>query len=393
MERKIFFKLQAEKIRSEIELALHWKTPIIIAVIYSTSHVLVDMKNVLTQEFSVLEKRFVPILLNEDNPNLVELIKDFDFAHSVFSVTGLNNGGGQDQANAYRFLNYHREYFIENNVRLLLWLRPEEFQQMALFSPDFWAFRHSVIDLTRNRATPKRSSYFQGISLLKFPWELSFPDIENALRYRKEMLSEIPNTNEALAIRINLYGEIAGLYFQKSELTKASTMLSEALEIIPHGYLKELKSKLLAGMAILSIEEGNPLQAEVASQQAVVQSKLDPYYLTILAHSRRLNGRNAEALADSLRAVRLMPTDASGWNELGNIYLNLGRFNEGMDAYKNAYTHSNDQRILINQAMLFLSIGRLVDAKECIKDIPCETLKLFIDLSHNSTRELLEKLC
>ena len=138
--RKSSFSLQLKSICSEIELSLRWKTPMIIVAIYSTSHVLSDAEKFLSKELFKQGQNLVPMLLSEDNPNLVEILNDSDILNSVFSVRCFENSESEDNANTYRYLNFHREFFVDENVRLLLWLRSKEFQKMALFAPDFFFF-------------------------------------------------------------------------------------------------------------------------------------------------------------------------------------------------------------------------------------------------------------
>jgi predicted Zn-dependent protease len=40
----------------------------------------------------------------------------------------------------------HREYLIEGNIRAIFWLTKNELKQLTRFSPDFWAFRHKVVE-------------------------------------------------------------------------------------------------------------------------------------------------------------------------------------------------------------------------------------------------------
>jgi tetratricopeptide (TPR) repeat protein len=40
----------------------------------------------------------------------------------------------------------HREYLVEGNIKAIFWLTLNEGKQLARFSPDFWAFRHKVVE-------------------------------------------------------------------------------------------------------------------------------------------------------------------------------------------------------------------------------------------------------
>ena len=65
---------------------------------------------------------------------------------SVFSVTGLSRGGGKEAANAYRALNIRREYFVDHAIRVVIWLDRNEAMALSRHAPDFWAFRHRVVE-------------------------------------------------------------------------------------------------------------------------------------------------------------------------------------------------------------------------------------------------------
>ena len=65
---------------------------------------------------------------------------------SVFSVSGLSHGGGKENANAYRALNIRREYFVDYAIRVVIWLAGDEAMALSRHAPDFWAFRHRVVE-------------------------------------------------------------------------------------------------------------------------------------------------------------------------------------------------------------------------------------------------------
>jgi hypothetical protein len=61
-------------------------------------------------------------------------------------------------------LNMHREYFIEGNIKAIFWLTINEARQLSRFSPDFWSFRHKVVEFSDLPATqydfkPKSSEH------------------------------------------------------------------------------------------------------------------------------------------------------------------------------------------------------------------------------------------
>ena len=393
MQRNPSFEEKIRSIHAEIELALRWQTPIIVVGLYANEHVLQDAQTQLSQQLSSSQQNLIHIRLTQKKPNLVDLLKDSDTSQAVFSVTGFEDGGGNDQADSYRFLNLHREYFIETRTRILLWLKPNEFQKMALYAPDFWAFRHLVFDFSDNRSTPKRSAKFEGIPIQQFPWDVVDNELEAALAYRQKALTEMPATNETLAFRLDLHGEIAGIFFAQQKRKKASLMLDNALRLIPDGHLEQIRSKILLGMAVIFISDDLPLQAEALLLQAKEISALSPAHYTVLSQSHRLSGRNSEALIAAQKALRNTPENAALWNEVGNIHANLGHFEDSLNAYQKAYSHANDPRILINQAALFLSVGRNKEAENCLQGLDKQILDMVGANSTAPVYELLKTIC
>ena len=45
---------------------------------------------------------------------------------SVFFVSNIDWGGGQDRKDAYRSLNIYRELFVDNHIRVVFWLTVNE---------------------------------------------------------------------------------------------------------------------------------------------------------------------------------------------------------------------------------------------------------------------------
>lgn len=70
---------------------------------------------------------------------------------TVFYVSGVGRGGGQQGQNAYKSLNIRRELLVDHKIRMVLWLTPAEALALPARAPDFWAFRHRVVEFGRMR--------------------------------------------------------------------------------------------------------------------------------------------------------------------------------------------------------------------------------------------------
>lgn len=392
MKRNASFHAQLEKIFSELALSSQWGSPLIIAISYLSAHVQKDMERLLQEQAKQLGMPFIALNDQADSP-LIEEIQKINTKDSVFSLSTFGSIDNGENTDVYQYLNLHREFFIEKSIRLILWLNPEALEKMTTYAPDFWAFRHLVIDLTQNRATPGRYASAQGVAILSYPWIFSDTDIDNALSYRERTLSDLPKNSETTAFRVNLYGEVGALYFQKGDLEKALDALREALSIIPEGYLNELKAQVLFATATLLLKKGNAQQAEALCQRAIPLSTAQPEKYVLLAQAQRKNGKNTEALKNIERALKGVPKSAQAWNEKGNIYLNLGRFEKSMNAYQEALKYELRPEILINQAILLFSAERKEEAKKKLQEISCDLLKKHKEEIPTLLYDILDELC
>ena len=71
--------------------------------------------------------------------NLVDATETPD---DVLFITDLGRTG-QDGMNA---LNYQREVFVEHPLLTVFWVRESELNSVATQAPDFWVFRHRVVE-------------------------------------------------------------------------------------------------------------------------------------------------------------------------------------------------------------------------------------------------------
>ena len=73
----------------------------------------------------------------------------------VFFVSEISNADGITSGKIYGALNLHRELLVEQRIRVIFWLTEAEAAQLPHRAPDFWAFRHRVIEFDPRLGTPK----------------------------------------------------------------------------------------------------------------------------------------------------------------------------------------------------------------------------------------------
>ncbi|MCF6277565.1 MAG: hypothetical protein L3J16_02305, partial [Anaerolineales bacterium] len=279
------FQEQIEQLATEIEFALQWQGPALLLALYRSSHVRDDAEMSLSARLLPLELELVQVRVRSGRFNIDTLLAKVDQRNKVFSIADLDQGGGEDGADAYRVLNLQREYFIEENIRCVFWLTEKEAQRLSIYAPDFWAFRHRVIDLVAERATPERSALFCGLTWIDWPWSVFDRDVNTALDYRRQILLDLPDGPEAAAMRCNLYGEIAGLYIQNQNWRQALAALNLGLVHVAGLDDVVLHSEFLIGQAIVFLQTEDYEQAQLVLEKALTLTPKSENVLTLLAQA------------------------------------------------------------------------------------------------------------
>ena len=288
LRRGKLFEQSTAHLIEELEMAIKWETTIILLAIYRSEHVVDDTELILKRHFNAINHQVKRICINKEYPNVARVVSQSELPNTIFSITYLDQGGGSDQADAYRTLNLHREYFIENKIRIIVWLTQNELFRLTNYAPDFWAFRHRVFDFLYNRATPKRSVWFNGVSWHEWPLTKGNHLIDQASRYRDQ--EKYQNSIE---------------YFKK------------ALRDLQQGDEVSRVAKLWNSLGIIYTETGDFIKAQEAFECAI---DLDPSSHILwceLGNMYRIKGNKSLATKFLSKSIRLAPENAKGWNDIG----------------------------------------------------------------------------
>lgn len=142
-----FIDERVNLIVSEFMVSAKWRMPCISLAVfrseYTKEYVLLKIQNTA----GLAGKDVVHLRIDKKLYDIPVILRDDpDAANRIFSISGLRWGGGRGYSNAYRALNMHREYLVESRALSIFWLTPKEARQAARFAPDFWAFRHIVVE-------------------------------------------------------------------------------------------------------------------------------------------------------------------------------------------------------------------------------------------------------
>lgn len=293
------FTERLDALFSELSLAVKWQRPSILIAVYLSEIIRAQAQNILSSRLEGIHQSVKAVRVNAREFDIpLGLSQNPAGERTIFFVTGLKWGGGKRGFNAYRALNMRREFFVDYQIRAVFWLTIKEANLLPRRAPDFWAFRHKVVE-------------FFDIPFLK-------SDIPLIDRSTLALLPEdiTPLVNLSLKKQAQGRGD------------EALDLLQEALAVHPDNpglwmvlgniylHLGFMEAAVDAFLRILRIDAGN---ISACYRLGKAYLGLNHYHQAIRAW---------------LRATRMDPTHVPSWQELGKIYQQLNRKNDAAKAYR-----------------------------------------------------------
>ncbi|MBI5964739.1 MAG: hypothetical protein HY863_14770 [Chloroflexi bacterium] len=142
------FKEGLENLTDELQLAFQWDRPGILLVINNSKLGQVKVQQALAYELTKKNKRVEWVKADHKSPDVIGVMcKTSNRDEVVFFVTGIgNNADALISSKIYGALNLRRELLVEQHIRAVFWLTSMEAASLPHRAPDFWAFRHRVIE-------------------------------------------------------------------------------------------------------------------------------------------------------------------------------------------------------------------------------------------------------
>jgi tetratricopeptide (TPR) repeat protein len=368
----VSFDERIEILAKELELAVKWQRPCVLFVVYSSEYVRADVEASLENTLIDLGQKTVHLRIkNRETDDIIPFLKEFkDPAKAVFLIDGLRWGNGEETS-VYSTLNLQKEFFVERQIRAIFWLTQNEIVNLAHCAPDFWAYRHLVIEFVES---PKAEQVLQ--QALESAWQGTgeyadqFEDTDAKISLRESLLTDLPEGEEASSTRANLLLTLGVLNWRKGDYEKADEQLRQALKIAAKIQDNWFEAECYNAVALVKtsterIDEaidaykqaihlapdqifawnnlGNLCakinrndEAMIAFRKAVECNPKDPIAWNGLANLHYKIGYVDDAIAAYRKAAQYMPTFAQPWNGLGDVYASIGRTDEAMKAYHRA---------------------------------------------------------
>jgi tetratricopeptide (TPR) repeat protein len=298
------FDERVNRLFRELEQALKWNRPSILLAVYSSEFVRADAEAALSAKLHELGQSVTPYrVTGEENADIpLNLSQHPEKAKTVFFVSGLQWGGGKDGRNVYRALNIRREYFVDYLIRVVFWLTEKEAIALPNFAPDFWAFRHRVVEFVEAPEPDRIIPLAEEMAWRDWEDQAPREDTDARIALREALLTDLPEGVETMAARADLLYTLARLYRAKGKYEKSIELLQQSLQLAER--LKNIR-----------------LQSLVHYSSGAVYQRLNRYHTAIFEYQL---------------AIALDPSNASSYNGLGRVYRALGRYDEAIAACQQA---------------------------------------------------------
>ena len=318
----------------EIVLARKWNRPSILLAVHKSRFGQQRAEQALEERLlkvGVQVSRITVDSEHSDIPHMIFAAQPAD--QTVFFVSNLGWGGGPDRMDAYRALNIYRELFVDHHLRLVLWLTANEATTLARFAPDFWSFRHRVVEFAGQRI-PRQIKLPSGVLL----WDVQnsvdpFDTFEARIAVREDLLGKLPDNAEARSSRIDLLYNLGYLYWASGAVGQAHQRLNAGLELTLGANAGEARAALLNGLSILCYEAVDYARAGELTQQALALHPDDALLLANLSAISNALGRNQDAAAFANKAVKLKARDARIWAVHGYVHAAMGKYEEAIASF------------------------------------------------------------
>src|SRR5512140_290789 len=220
----------------ELELAAKWQCPSLLLAIYSSEFVHGDAALALENRLGDLgQKAHHIVVKGEDDADIPLLVSELkDLQDTVVFVDGLRWGCSQADFDAYRCLDKHREFFIENRIRVVFWLTETEAIHLAHYAPDCWTLRHRVIEFVESPRPEQIQPQLADIPC-PMPDDLSgtgeVEDLDAKINLRAALLTDLPESVESTAARANLLLTLGILHWRRGDYDQSLQYLNTSLEL------------------------------------------------------------------------------------------------------------------------------------------------------------------
>ena len=358
------YKSRIDRLMREFKRAIKHKRPLISLAVYRSELVREDVEASLQTQLNALGQQVEHIQITPQQHDIPELlIQSPHLETTIFIIKGIQWGGGDDNRNAYRAFNFRREYIIENNIRMLLWLTESEAQTLAFQATDFWVFRHATVEFMDTPIFQQLQKHVERLTWQEWDNEQFGENTAAKIALREGLLADLPESDEALYERAELLYTLTPLYLAKQRYDDALESMKKALKIILQLGEDSLLPPYYNNRGITYRNIGQLNKALNDFNQAIV---LNPRFAGAF-YNRGLTYRNIgqleKALNDFNQAIVLDPRFVVAFNNRGLTYRDIGQLDKALNDFNQALALNPQYAVAFNnRGATYKDMGQLEKA-------------------------------
>lgn len=320
----------------ELELAKKWGKASIILTTHKSTHSQTKLRRALQKELLEIGYDVVDVEINSIEGNFIKHILNHENVEDIVFCISKIGWGGESEGDGYRTLNLYRETFVERKIKAVFLLTLQESLNMPHYAPDFWAFRQRVFGFVSPQfsiiKTPPVGLMLWHIDKAIKPSDASHSQISNL----KNMLSELPEQEEAISLRIGLNYELGFNYWYVGDHLNAEKVLNTSLELAKSYKISDQLVRCQNGLSIIYYEKGYYDRALELLEQALKGNPKDCLLHFNQAIALFAVGKRYIATQKGKSATTLCVQNPWGWNSLGFLYYFLGNMDEAEVCFQTA---------------------------------------------------------
>ncbi|MDM8531802.1 tetratricopeptide repeat protein [Anaerolineales bacterium HSG25] len=331
----------------ELQLPIEWQRAAILLAVYRSElvrrHVEATLKTGLEPLNQTVELYRITGANNADVLRELAKYPAEKRASTIFFISGLQAGGGDDGRNAYRALNLRREYFTDYNLRAILWLTESEASKLPFYAPDFWSFRQYMVEFLD---TPTTSEVERELDQLEETEKEQ--DLAERIIWREELLEHLPDTPETKATRAKQLLKLAELYKDKGDKKTAQVKAESALALFEELDDQERQAYSYIWLGNIQDDLRNRDEALALYQKA---QALDPTSGLAYWGMGNIHNKNKDydkAIAMYQKGIELSPDEVGLFQQLVKRYRETNRYEEAIQTYQEGIKHNPESVTLHN---------------------------------------------
>ena len=322
----------------EIELATQWNRSIILLAIHNSKTGRTDAQQALEKVIIKRGGHVTYINIDSANPDVIRAMSEMPSSKNmVFFVAGLESADEASNGTVHRALNIRRELLVEKKICVVFWLNESEAANLPRLAPDFWSFRHRVVEFA-----PKHGTKKQSLPVGLFFWEEQIPwmeenNLRDKLKYYEELLMKLSLQEDGeAATRAETILKLVHYSWLLYDIKKFSVYLRDGISHLEKHPIPYYQAWMFNAKGIGLYEEGNKSEASILFMQALnhdPENSLIGMNTSLAAHGL---GKNNEAIQLGRRAINKNPGNFHLWRALGYLYLAIGKIEEAITAMAKA---------------------------------------------------------